>query len=125
MPTLVPVSVLKASIRAILRRLGYDLRRVLPEPFTKQQQLLRAWEVPAPVIFDAGANRGQTANAYRARFPEAMIFCFEPFPPLVACLEQKFQDDPLTKIIPLAVSDRSGRRPFHVSNSDYMSSLLP
>lgn len=31
------------------------------------------------IIFDVGANTGQSAELFSKRFPNAKIYCFEPF----------------------------------------------
>ncbi len=35
----------------------------------------------ASVIFDVGAHKGQTTAQYRALYPKATIYPFEPYPP--------------------------------------------
>src|SRR5271170_7871413 len=57
------------------------------------------------VIFDIGANVGQTAMRYRAIFPNARIFSFEPVPETYKKLQTSFAEDKLVETIPVAVSD--------------------
>lgn len=47
-------------------------------PFDLARQYLADW-TPG-VIFDVGANIGQSAKAFARQFPEATIHCFEPSP---------------------------------------------
>ena len=64
---------------------GLDIQKKRPprpseagkDSFAHQVKLVGS---AANVIFDIGANTGQTAERYRALFPEAAIYCFEPFP---------------------------------------------
>jgi FkbM family methyltransferase len=44
-------------------------------------RLSTAWGAPVKMFFDVGANIGQTSRAALARFPEASVTAFEPFPP--------------------------------------------
>lgn len=120
----------KSYVQSLAHRLGYEIRRwpVAPSVLTSfevQHRLLTRRGLTAPVVFDVGANLGQTADAYRAQFPEARIFCFEPNPDLVARLRHKFQNDPLITVLPYAVSDRAGLRTFHITARDDQNSLLP
>jgi len=59
---------------------GLELRRLpdaaLRDPFTYMQHDLRA--VPAPVIFDVGANVGQSVERFRQLWPQSSIHAFEP-----------------------------------------------
>jgi FkbM family methyltransferase len=48
----------------------------------------------ARVIFDLGANVGQTAKQYRSHFPRAHIYSFEPFHDSFAALQQALWGDP-------------------------------
>lgn len=95
------------------------------DPYEAQQQLLHAMGETAPVVFDIGAHRGLAAKEYRALFPGAAIYCFEPFPESVAALKANLAGDPAIEVIPKAVSDKSGRRTFFVNGFDATNSLLP
>ncbi len=54
-------------------------------PWNSDEDQLRL--IPdARVIFDVGANVGQTAKTYRRLFPSAQIWSFEPFPATFASL---------------------------------------
>jgi FkbM family methyltransferase len=95
------------------------------ERFEAQEALLRAAGISRPTIFDVGANRGQTAAKYRAIFPEAKIYSFEPYPKSFAELERRFGDDQAFKAVPLAATEATGMFELHVSSSDTTNSLLP
>jgi FkbM family methyltransferase len=60
------------------------------DPFSLIEKYLPDW-TPS-VIFDVGANVGQSAEVYAQRFPDATIHCFEPSPgsheELVAAMQQ-------------------------------------
>jgi hypothetical protein len=63
------------------------------------------------VIFDIGANVGQTAMRYRAIFPNARIFSFEPVPETYKKLQTSFAGDKLVETIQVAVSDECSTVP--------------
>lgn len=63
--------------------------------------------VPAPrVIFDIGANVGQTVDRYRRLYPSAGIYCFEPVPSTFAELKRHTARDPLTRCFQIAFCDQ-------------------
>jgi hypothetical protein len=46
------------------------------------------------LIFDVGANVGQSAELFLSAFPEARIQCFEPAEGTFAALSERFGADP-------------------------------
>jgi FkbM family methyltransferase len=120
---------IKKTIRSLLHRLGYDVRRLGAEhnhhadPFFDQQRLLR--NVAVPHIFDVGANTGQTVEQYQRLFRDAEIYCFEPFEQPFNTLREKFRRSPRVLPVKLALSDSTGSRPFYLNSADVTNSLLP
>lgn len=70
------------------------------------QRLLGARE--ARVLFDVGANEGQTARKMRQSFPGAMIYCFEPVSATFARLQANLGRDRLMALEKCALSDMDG-----------------
>lgn len=60
------------------------------------------------IIFDVGANIGQTANDYAEAFPYATIHSFEPFRENYEHLAENTKHKPHIKTHPIALSDRNG-----------------
>jgi FkbM family methyltransferase len=79
----------------------------------------------ARVIFDVGANTGQTTERYLELFPDATIYCFEPFPASYELLRRRFSEQPRVRCYRLAVSEVTGTRPFHTFTNSVTNSLLP
>lgn len=94
-------------------------------PFDAQKKLLGGMGITGPVIFDLGGHRGETIRQYRARFPDAVVYSFEPFPDSLASLHKNFGNDPMTKIIPMAVAEQPGPRILYINDVDATNSLLP
>jgi FkbM family methyltransferase len=72
---------IKSFIRSVIRTLGYDVHKVYgPEPgtdpFHDMRDLIKAR--PGVVIFDVGANVGQTIGYFRHSFKRAIVHSFEP-----------------------------------------------
>jgi FkbM family methyltransferase len=68
------------SLKRVVERLaGVRIYRTLPRGVDPIADLARAFPgVPGGVIFDVGANVGQSALRFAAAYPECRIYCFEP-----------------------------------------------
>jgi FkbM family methyltransferase len=62
----------------------------------------------AQVIFDIGANVGQTSASYRKLFPAAHIWAFEPIPETFSRLTNRFKNDGQVHPINSALGDCQG-----------------
>jgi len=120
---------LKGWVKAILKSMGWRLIKVAPDdrprgdPHFDQQVLFRG--KPVNVIFDVGANMGQSAMEYRRRFPDATIYSFEPFEDCFNELCNRAAADAKIKPHQAAVSRESGTQKLFVNKSHYTNSLLP
>lgn len=76
------------------------------------------------IILDIGANIGQTATRYRAMFPEAHIFSFEPDPETFKKLEAACAGDTRVSPIPLALSSRQESVPMYIMAHRELNSFL-
>lgn len=118
-------------IRKISSKLGCMLSRVgqgtaFPaDPFKAQSQIIYSLNQNNITIFDVGANKGQTARKYRTMFPDADIYCFEPFPDSINNLLKQFTDDKNIHIVPKAIGKENGVSTFYVNEYDPTNSLLP
>jgi len=129
------LSTLKRWGKESLRCVGLEVKRVRPAdlqrsafprtPFEAQKRLLEQRIADDIVIFDVGANKGQTATKFRSLFPSASIYCFEPFPEALAMLRNTHLHDPRVHVVPSAVADRQGTSTFYVNEYDATNSLLP
>lgn len=77
-----------------------------------------------PVIFDVGANIGETALRYRELFPAATIHCFEPFPLSFERLRTALEGDARARLHLLALAASSGSARLKVNRSAATNSLL-
>lgn len=115
---------MKKFIQKIFALLGYELRRrrsIWEDPYWVQQELLKK---PHPVIFDVGANTGSVTRKYRALFPHASIYAFEPYPPAFGQLKKDLAGDRNIHVHDLAISNAPGRALLHVNAFSLTSSLL-
>jgi len=93
------------------------------DAYADQRALVRS-DGPT-VIFDVGANVGNTVQRYRELFPDGIIHAFEPDPATFARLEARFHGDSRVHPTRAVVSDFTGTKRFHVNGDPATSSLLP
>jgi FkbM family methyltransferase len=111
---------IKTSLRKAFRRLtGYDIHKMA----TGQDA---DWDIQArvnrwfPVIFDVGANEGQTSKRFRALFPTATVYAFEPGSPF-----EKLAELPGVSAHNIALGSQPGALEFNENSVSVMSSFLP
>lgn len=113
----------------MLHRLGYDLRRIPPDwtglgqdPFRDMRELTVAPQ--QPVLFDVGANVGQTIELFRQRFERPIIHAFEPSPEAFAQLQHWSAGMPDLHLNNFALGSCSETRPFIENTETVMGSFL-
>lgn len=113
-------TMIRTRLRRAFRRLtGYDLHKMA----TGQDA---DWDIQAhvnrwfPVLFDVGANEGQTAKRFRALFPTATIHAFEPGPPF-----ERLAQMPGIHAHNIALGSQPGTLTFNENTVSVMSSFLP
>lgn len=124
----------KDFIAGIAARCGYRLEPIrrdvgatdaLPsEPYAAMRELMGRLGHASPVVFDVGANKGDTAALFRGMFPGSTVHAFEPFPETIAMLRERFGGDGAVRIVEAAVSKEAGRATFHVNHAHATNSLL-
>jgi FkbM family methyltransferase len=108
-----------------VRRFGYEFH-ALPLPGLTLRDL--GFDLPhfvlgnSPVVFDIGANKGQTIDFVQEALPGAKITAFEPNPELAATLKRKYSDAGV--IESCAVGAEDGHALLHAMDNDELSSLL-
>lgn len=94
------------------------------ESFAKLCSLVQNLQIAEPVIFDVGANIGQSIALFRKAFPQGIIHSFEPNPETFATLRQNWGHDQAVSLHSLALNSTAGAVPFFVTNVSEASSLL-
>lgn len=89
----------KDSVRRLLARAGLRLQKAAYLPYSYERKNYSQFQKDTrPVIFDVGANIGQSATWYASEFPDAEIHCFEPFESIFAMLQRSAEK--CSRIIP-------------------------
>lgn len=126
------MSKLSAAIRRMANRLGYDLirkpagippGRMGDDPFRDMKVFVRADS--SAVIFDVGANIGQTTLSMKADFPNALIHAFEPGSRTFENLREAAGGLPDVQLWNFAMGAAEAEIPFLENSNPDMSSFLP
>jgi FkbM family methyltransferase len=94
----------KKSLIAAMREQFRDFRTFLPS-------------VRMRIIFDVGANVGQSTAAFRQAYPKARVFAFEPVRQSFDALSASCEGDANTRCFNLALGESQGRVTMEVSGS--------
>ena len=89
--------------------------------YIDQQKLVKSAK---PIIFDVGANIGQTTEKYFYHFPNSNIHAFEPFDDASNIFINKFKDNKNVRLNKLALADKKGVHEFYLNKCHYTNSLL-
>jgi FkbM family methyltransferase len=119
---------LQRAVRYCLDRLGYVLwkREFLQYgilPFLDISRLSKAWGSTVTIIFDVGANIGQTSRQARDAFPDARIHAFEPHPETFGKLKISAAQDRFLAY-QLALGEKDGEATFYEYASSGEGSLI-
>jgi FkbM family methyltransferase len=119
--------VLKRLVAACFEKLGFDLRR-LPDaierdPFLYIKAALH--DARPPVIFDVGANVGQSTIRFRRLWPQADIHAFEPGRTTFAELQRRTAGMERLVLNQTALGASPGACELQENSLGDMSSLLP
>lgn len=93
------------------RLFGVSIYRVLPrgiDPFYDLQRKLPWWK--PDIIFDVGANTGQSVRKYAQKFPNSRIWSFEPCKDTYEKLRQNVAHFPNVECVRLALASAPGQR---------------
>jgi FkbM family methyltransferase len=121
---------MKRQIRALFRKLGYTIESVGDPNSPSGADMLHDVNIylgrsSGNVLFDVGANVGQSIDAFRREFRSPIIYAFEPSPRTFPEL-QRTHGGSVNRLEQIALSQARGTLAFHVIG-DYSvnDSLLP
>jgi FkbM family methyltransferase len=97
-------------------------RKAWPAEFLDIRQQLPDWT--PRVIFDVGANRGQSCLAYAAAFPDCVIHAFEPVPATFERLARAVRPHPSIKVHNLGLSREAQAAPMVVAGASTSARVL-
>ena len=125
---------MKKIFQNISRRLGYEIISI-----SHYNRLQKKWEIPTfdcfqhikdiikpeALIFDIGANVGQSTNKFKSYFPKSSVFAFEPVLNTYNALLTNISHLDKVKSYQIALAKESGNfEIYHRENSEW-NSLVP
>lgn len=117
----------KRAAKRALRRTGLHIQ-ALPRDqvsgLSLELDLPKLIAASSPVIFDVGANVGQSIDLFRWLFPGAKLFSFEPGEAAFTALCEKYRSDAGIRLFPFALGSKEEDRALHKYGS-LLNSLLP
>ncbi|HEX7190042.1 MAG TPA: FkbM family methyltransferase [Thermoanaerobaculia bacterium] len=115
---------IRKAVKQFLRRVGIDIRFIPELGFDAYSDIRKIVATDRPVIFDVGANRGETIERFRNVFARPDIHAFEPGRDTFAELQRRCAGVPDLHLNNFALGARSESRTFLHSEPDTMSSFL-
>ncbi len=110
-------NLLRRVVNQTLNTCGYQVQRL-------HQPVRALASVAFSTVIDGGANVGEYSRDIRNRYPEALIFAFEPVPEIFDRLKRNLAGDEKTECYNQALGAAPGRAEFQVFADGFSSSLL-
>ena len=115
---------MKTFIQKIINLFGYKIMRVTSTDATDLDGLTKYLITKSdPVIFDVGANKGQSITRYKKLFQNPIIHSFEPNVDEVNIIKQKYINDKNLYLNNVAVGDKKGNLEFNITAKSGHSSF--
>lgn len=113
------MATVKAKIRTLVEKITkLHIYRLLPHGVDLLNDINTLLPKYSPkIIFDVGANIGQSSKQYIEWFPRAQVFCFEPVSSIFAELQKNMGDFDNIKSYHLAFSSVKGRADIHCDDT--------
>ena len=124
--------IVKRLVNKIFHHLGFSIGRLkngemdFDRSFGKDEDLdLRVLlrRARKPIIFDIGANTGQSIDRFRSLFFDSIIYSFEPDKVTFQTLQKHHSSDGL-HLFEIALGDKPGKAKLYLNTSKDMNSLL-
>jgi len=115
---------LRRAGKHLFRKAGIDIRFIPKLGFYAYDDMRKLVTDGRPVLFDVGANRGQTIERFRKTFAHPVVHVFEPGRDTFAELQRRMAGIPDLHLNNLALGARAGSRTFFDTHPPEMSSLL-
>lgn len=118
---------MKVNIKKLAYKLGYKISKINrfsildEDPLIAIKDKIQTKEI---ILFDIGANKGQTVEKMKMKFPNAIIHTFEPSNTSYNKLKLKFQGKKEINLYNIAIGSEKGKLKFNQYNWSAMDSLL-
>lgn len=115
------------AVKRVLARQGLLVFRATSkfglDPWADVKRLASDWNYPVTLVFDVGANDGESAVTALHQFPEARVLSFEPHPVTFSKLMTRKHDQPRWSAINSALGSEIGEVVMFEYNNSSINSL--
>jgi hypothetical protein len=114
------------GIRRLLRKFGYDIIVHIPKPLgiNPMMDIKKFINCKKPVVFDIGANIGQTVTEIKQHYKHSIIYSFEPSEDTFSILMKNISTYKNVYPFNIAVGEESGKKIMYENKLSDMSSFL-
>jgi len=107
---------MKKLIQKLVNLFGYKIMKVKSTAHEDLDGLTKSLITKSePIIFDVGANKGQSITRYKKLFQNPIIHSFEPNIDEINILKQKYINDKELYLNNMAVGDKKGNLEFNIN----------
>lgn len=112
---------IKSLARTILKKTNYGLKKLDRNHDTIINEILKKTN---PILFDIGANLGQTIDRFESLFSKPKIFSFEPTPSLFNSLNEKYDKRKNIHLSDYAITNEEKTVSFNIHETSSGSSSI-
>ena len=117
-------------IKKMIRFSGYELRGIKPRVAHNEYNAIHKFLISEvlkcqePIIFDIGANDGESIERFKKIFSKFKIYSFEPDDNAFQRLKKNYHNKENIEIFDFGISNRDGNQKFYSYDHDKISSLM-
>ena len=117
---------MKQYLKKIINKLGYQIYKteLLPKGIDFVLDINRRYKKPIKIVFDVGANIGQTAHYFYEKFPETKILSFEPVREVFQKLENNTQHLNRVQCFNCALGNQDGQANIFIQELSGRNSMV-
>lgn len=118
---------IQRKIRHLINEVGFDIHQYRPDQvgYDPLRDIEKFLHNDHPLIFDVGANIGQTVHKFKQMFPKSIIHSFEPSPSTFLRLKSEVAAYGDVYIWNYAIGSNPGQMTLLENSYSEMSSFLP
>ncbi len=115
---------MKNQIRKLINKMGYNIVPITQTGKNPMGDMKMFLQNDQPLIFDIGANVGQTINRFRSVFPKSKVYSFEPSPSTYETLKVNASNHENVYLYNCAMGSSLRQMTFFENTHSEMSSFL-
>jgi len=106
----------KNKIKKLINYFGYDIKKINREIRNENfDEIIKRFVSSNPVIFDVGANKGQSIDRFKNKFKNATIHSFEPVKSEFQIIKEKFFEEKNIILNNIALGEKQETKKLNVT----------